>query len=163
MAMRTPSAKPKWGKPARQGTKMVKKLEQTMAEGLTLTPANATLYRALSARANYLSQDMPDLSFTAKELCREFAVPTLHSFERLKGVIRYLAGTPRLVMRYKWQEVPKQLVSHVDTDFAGCAATRRSTSGGTFFLGSHLVKHDSSTQSTVSLSSGEAELHGLSK
>ena len=30
-------------------------------------------------------------------------------------------------------------------------------------LGSHLVKHFSTTQPTISLSSGEAELHGLAK
>ena len=50
-----------------------------------------------------------------------------------------------------------------DTDFAGCAATRRSTSGGAIMLGGHCVKHWASTQTVVSLSSGEAELHGISK
>ena len=30
-------------------------------------------------------------------------------------------------------------------------------------VGNHCVRHDSTTQSTISLSSGEAELHGISK
>ena len=55
------------------------------------------------------------------------------------------------------------MVVHADTDFAGCAATRRSTSGGVIRLGQHTIKTWSTTQTTVSLSSGEAELHGLSK
>ena len=41
--------------------------------------------------------------------------------------------------------------------------TRRSTSGGVAFLGSHCIKTWSSTQSIVALSSAEAELTGLSK
>ena len=50
-----------------------------------------------------------------------------------------------------------------DTDFAGCHVTRRSTSGGIGMRGSHPVKHWSQTQSTVALSSGEAELTGICK
>jgi hypothetical protein len=49
---------------------------------------------------------------------------------------------------------------YVDTDFASCKATRRSTSGGVALYGSHTIKHWSKTQTTVCLSSGEAELRG---
>ena len=52
---------------------------------------------------------------------------------------------------------------YVDTDFAGCKNTRRSTSGGCAIRGTHLLKHWSSTQKTVTLSSGEAELAGIVK
>ena len=41
--------------------------------------------------------------------------------------------------------------------------TRRSTSGGIAFLGSHCINAWSSTQTIVALSSAEAELTGLSK
>ena len=47
---------------------------------------------------------------------------------------------------------------YVATDFVGCARTRRSTSGGAALLGTHVIKHWSTTQSTVSLSSVETEL-----
>ena len=46
----------------------------------------------------------------------------------------------------------------VDTDFAGCQLTRRSTSGGRAMHGAHIAKHWSTTQKAVTLSSGEAEL-----
>ena len=52
---------------------------------------------------------------------------------------------------------------YVDTDFAGCHVTRRSTSGGAACRGPHLIKHWSTTQSTVALSSAEAELTGIPK
>ena len=41
--------------------------------------------------------------------------------------------------------------------------TRRSTSGGAATRGNHLIKHWSTTQTTVALSSAEAELTGICK
>ena len=57
--------------------------------------------------------------------------------------------------------MPEVLDVYVDTDFAGCQTTRRSTSGGVALIGHCLIKHWSKTQTTISLSSGEAELHGI--
>ena len=70
---------------------------------------------------------------------------------------------PRVQYRYKWQDMPTAIDVYVDTDFAGCASTRRSTSGGCALLGQCLIKHWSKTQTTISLSSGEAELHGIAQ
>ena len=81
----------------RAGAKATKKLERLVSKGFGLEPAEATMFRALSARANYLSQDRPDISFAAKELCREFAIPNKNSFLKLKRLVRYLCGLPRLV------------------------------------------------------------------
>ena len=47
-----------------------------------------------------------------------------------------------------------------DTDHAGCLETRKSTTGGVVMFGNHTIKHWSSTQTLVSLSSGEAEYYG---
>ena len=58
---------------------------------------------------------------------------------------------------------PSDLNVFVDTDFAGCQITRRSTSGGAACRGNHLIKHWSTTQATVALSSAVAELTGISK
>ena len=53
------------------------------------------------------------------------------------------------------------MVTWVDTDYAGCNRTRRSTSGGIVTFGNHVVKSWSSTQKIVALSSGEAEYYGV--
>jgi hypothetical protein len=158
-AQRTKPEKNKFQK--RVGAKTAKRLEIAENAAFELEPADATMYRALAARCNYLSQDRPDISFSSKELCREFSVPNKMSFQKLKRLARYLAGMPRLVYVYPWQEFPDVLDVYVDTDFAGCQATRRSTSGGVALLGGCLIKHWSKTQTTISLSSGEAELHGI--
>ena len=63
---------------------------------------------------------------------------------------------------FPWQEWG-YLDVVVDTDFAGCTATRQSTSGGCLFHGQHLFKHWASTQKTVALSSGEAEYYAALK
>ena len=59
------------------------------------------------------------------------------------------------------QHDENKIVTWVDTDFAGCHATRRSTSAACICRGGHLLKHYSATQSTVALSSAEAELTGI--
>ncbi len=86
--------------------------------------------------------------------------PTQASWEALKRLCRYLVGLPRLVFLYKWQTVDT-LEVYTDTDWAGCPRTRKSTSGGCIMLGSHVVKSWSSTQTSVALSSGEAEFNGV--
>merc|ERR1712020_864131 len=79
------------------------------------------------------------------------------------GLTRYLAGRPRLVYDYPWQDATPVLDAWVDTDFAGCLRTRKSTSGGLAARGAHVLKHWSSMQKTIALSSGEAELAGVVK
>jgi len=49
----------------------------------------------------------------------------------------------------------------VDTDFAGCKRTRKSTSGGMIMIGGHMIKCWSKTQNIIALSSGEAEYYGM--
>ena len=121
-----------------------------------------TRFRAVTARCNYLAADRPDCQFAAKEVCRFMSAPTEASYDAVKRLGRYLAGRRRLVFDYPFQEV-EGLEVYTDTDWAGCPRTRRSTSGGCVMLGSHCLKSWSTTQPSVSLSSGEAEFYGLVK
>ena len=160
-AMISAISKKKKYKVKRVGTKAVKAAELLAKGADVLTGEAATTYRALSARVNYLASDRPDIAYMAKELCRDFAHPTQKSVERLKRLVRYLRHKPRMVWHYDYQPVSSDLVVCVDTDFAGCQVTRRSTSGGAMFRGRHLLRHWSKTQTTVALSSAEAELTGI--
>ena len=132
------------------------------ADGM-LDAEDSTTFRALAARANYLALDRPDISFATKELCRCFAAPAKAAYEALRNLGRYLVGCPRLTWEFCFQRPCESLIASVDTDFAGCLSTRRSTSGGVCMRGAHLVKHWSVTQPTVTLSSAEAELSGICK
>jgi hypothetical protein len=133
-----------------------KDFESPSAEA-ELPDAIARLFRSFAARANYLAMDRPDLAQATKELCRRMSAPRAADLQALARVARYLVGAPRVVYEYPWQRRPV-LRAFTDSDFAGCVATRRSTSGGAALLGAHLLKHWASTQKKITLSSGEAEL-----
>ncbi len=138
-----------------------KDFESPKAEA-ELPPAIASLFRSFAARANYLAMDRPDLAQATKELCRRMSAPTAADLQALGRVARYVVGAPRVVYEYPWQHAPV-LRAFSDSDFAGCVASRLSTSGGAALLGAHLLKHWASTQKKITLSSGEAELGAMVK
>ena len=128
-----------------------------------LAGKEATKFRALTARMNYLAQDRPDLQYAVKEVARRMASPRQGDWTALKRVGRYLVGAPRVVQTFAWQSMPNELDAFVDSDWAGCKSTCRSTSGGAVRLGWHTLKTWSTTQATVAMSSAEAELYSLTK
>ena len=128
-----------------------------------LTQQQATQYRAMVARANYLAQDRSDIQFAVKELCRSMSGPTIANWEALKRLGRYLVKHTRVVARFNYQGPVSTLIVWTDTDYAGCSKTRKSTSGGVCMHGTHIIKSWSSTQSVIALSSGEAEYYGIVK
>ena len=86
--------------------------------------------------------------------------PSAHAWKAVKRVCGYFISIPRLV--YFWEQQTVDAIDvNTDTDWAGCPLTRTSTSGGFIMVGKHAIKHWSSTQSSISLSSGEAEFAGV--
>ena len=59
--------------------------------------------------------------------------------------------------------MPDELTLWTDSDWASCTKSRRSTSGGVVMHGKHPIRSWSTTQRTIGLSSGEAELYAASK
>ena len=125
---------------------------------LPLTGDLASLFRAITARANYIAQDRADVQYAVKELCRKMATPAAGDLKKLKRLGRYLIGKPRAVALYPWQATGAAQDVFSDANWAGCRASRKSTSGGAVLLGSHLLRTWSKTQSTVAQSSAESEL-----
>ena len=119
-----------------------------------IAPHFTIAFRGSAARGNYLPADRVDAQFACTEVCRWMSKPTAQAWTALKRVCRFFNSAPRLVYMFKQQSVSSADV-YVDTDWAGCPKTRKSTSGGCVMLGSHCVKHWSSTQTSIALSSGE--------
>ena len=130
---------------------------------MPLSQEDATTYRALVARANYLAQDRADICFPVKELCKKMSKPDQSDWDALKRLGRYLLDKTRVIVKYEYQVIPEEIEVTVDTDFAGCLTTRKSTSGGIVKLGDHCIKAWSSNQAVIALSSGEAEYYGIVK
>jgi hypothetical protein len=147
-----------------ENTKSLKvngKVEDEGGDDEELQGLEATSFRALAARLNYVSQDSPDLQFAAKEVCREMAKPTGRSWRRLKVLARFMLERDAVVWKFSWQEEAPEFLIFSHSDWAGCRRTRRSTSGGVVFVGEHCLKTWSSTQAPIALSSAEAEYYAM--
>ena len=140
----------------------LKPLIEQLKEDKLLSVDGHTEFRGLAARANYLAQDRIDLQFAAKEVCRFMSSPTETSEAAMKRMGRYPLGHKRVVYTYPFQRA-ESIDIYSDTDWSGCPRTRRSTSGGCVMIGMHCIRTWSSTQPSVTLSSGEAEFYGLVK
>jgi hypothetical protein len=129
-----------------------------------LTGEDVTRFRGLAARANYLGLDRCDIQFATKEICRCMSKPTKGGMTKMKRLARYLLETPVGIMRYSAaRDDLERILVYVDSDWAGCKSTRKSTSGGAITWGGGLLKSWSRTQGCVSLSSGEAEFYAAIK
>ena len=140
-----------------------KEAQEDEGEDQDLRGEEATMFRALVARANYLAQDRTDIAYAVKELCRRMSKPREGDWKAMKRLGRYLIDKRRVVTKFKYQNKPSKVVVWVDTDHAGCKETRKSTTGGAVMLGDHLLKGWSVTQGVIALSSGEAEFYGIVK
>ena len=129
--------------------------------GEPLEAGEATRYRALVARLNYLALDRPDIQVGVKEAAKKMFAQRASDWKLLKRLGRYLKGHPRAVQVFVWQDTPAELVTYVDSDWAGDRGSRKSTSGGMVFRGHHLIKSWSTSRQVIALSSGEAELYAL--
>ena len=78
----------------------------------------ATRYRPLATRANYLAADRPDIMYSVKELCRGMAKPTRAYWHKLKRLGRYLVDNSRTLMRFDWQGNEPEVTGFSDSDWA---------------------------------------------
>ena len=120
-----------------------------------------TQFRSIVMRLAYVAQDRPDLSESIKCLARHMAAPTVEHQETLKRLVRYCSGRPRAELRFHVQKLPPIVQIFVDSDWAGDVQSRRSTTGLVAQMGGHLVRHNSTMQTAIGLSSGEAEYYAL--
>ncbi|GJY45273.1 ribonuclease H-like domain-containing protein [Tanacetum coccineum] len=127
-------------------------------EGSPIT--DLTLYRSLAGSLQYLTFTRPDLSYAVQQLCLYMHDPREPHINAMKRVLRYLRGTTDLELQL-FRSTTSQLIAYSDADWAGCLATRRSTSGYCVFLGDNLLTWSSKRQDTLSRSSVEAEYRGV--
>ena len=73
-----------------------------------LHPSDVTLFRGLSARANFLSSDRAEMMYASKEVCREMSDPSEGGLTKMRRIGKYLAGRPRVV----WECKPGETEHH---------------------------------------------------
>ncbi|CAM8943817.1 unnamed protein product [Rhodiola kirilowii] len=115
-----------------------------------------TLYRGMIGSLLYLTASRPDILFSVCLCARFQADPRETHVKAVKRILRYLKGTDDLFLFY-----PKggdlRLMAYTDADYAGCKTDRKSMSGMAQFLGPCLISWGSKKQSSIALSTAEAE------
>lgn len=119
-----------------------------------------TNYRKIVGTLQYLTLTQPDLASAVNVVCQHMHAPTNAHFMMVKRILRYLKGTISMGLRIL-KDSSLALYAFSDADWAGCATTRRSTTGYCTFLGSNCVSWSAKKQPTVSRSSAEAEYRAL--
>ena len=133
-----------------------------------LDPARHKLYRTAVGKLLWATPVRPDISFAVKELSRSLQSPTQQNEKQLKHVLRYLKGSLQYTTclkpprkRVVEQASTIEIQAFADSDWAGCAKTRKSTSGASLALWGVTIATSSRTQATQALSSAEAELYAM--
>ena len=109
------------------------------------------------------TQTRSDLSFSVGLLCRFLAHPSTYHLAAGKHLLRYLHGTLDLGITYRFHSNASTLGLHAytDSDWGGDISSRKSTSGYYVMAGGAPISWRSGLQSTIALSSCEAEYYGL--
>ena len=94
-----------------------------------------TVDRGVTARANYLAVDRPDIQFAAKEACPGMSMPGEGAFRPMKRLARHLKGRRRQSLEEQTHRPSGRLSFTSDSDWARCKTSRKSTNGGMLVLG----------------------------
>jgi len=132
-----------------------------MASGVKLTktgegllPESNRYAELVGSLLSLSTTTRPDIAFAVGVLSRFMSCPEEDHMRAAKRVLRCLRGTTRLGLVYSGSEL---LQGFVDADWAGDIDGRRSTTGFVFTCNGGAIAWASKRQSTVAISTAEAE------
>jgi hypothetical protein len=113
-------------------------------------------YRSMIGSLLYLCASRPDIMLSVC-MCARFQSDSREChLVVIKRILRYLVAMPCFGIWYPKGSI-FDLIGYSDSDYAGCKVDRKSTSGTCQFLGRSLVSWSSKKQTSVVLSTAEAE------
>lgn len=125
-------------------------------------PANVSEYLQIIGKILYASTaTRPDFAYVAAYLGRFSSKPTKGHMRIAKKVGRYLVERPNVTLIYPHGQRKLLLETFADADWAGDKNTRKSTSGMVLLINGVPSAWGSNLQSSVALSSAEAEYMSL--
>lgn len=116
----------------------------------------ATKYRKIVGCLRYMLHTRPDMAFSVGMVSRYMQTPKVSHLAAIKQILRYLKGTVSYGLSYKKGGMDV-LTGYSDSSHNIDDDDGRSTSGHVFYLGESPITWCSQKQSTVALSSCEAE------
>ncbi|KAL2327532.1 hypothetical protein Fmac_020959 [Flemingia macrophylla] len=113
-------------------------------------------YRPMIGSLLYLTASRPDIMFSVCVYARFQVESREVHLKVVKRIFRYLKGTINTGLFFRRSQY-FSLLGYCDADYPGDRWERKSTSGGCHFMGNCLVSWTSKRQSTIALSTYEAE------
>ncbi|XP_041011264.1 secreted RxLR effector protein 161-like [Juglans microcarpa x Juglans regia] len=98
----------------------------------------------------------PDIAFAVGMLGRYQSDPGLDHWRATKKIMRYFQGTKEYMLMYRRTD-NLEVIGYLDSDFAGCIDSRKSTLGYIFFMAAGVVSWRSAKQTLTTTSTMEAE------
>ena len=124
---------------------------------------NQEMYQAIVGSLLYISTKIrPDIAFSVNSIANFCASPTKEHWIVVKRILHYLNGSRQLGLLYTTSTLSEEITGYSDADWAGDVGDRKSTSGYVFLLGGAAVSWKFAKQTTVALSTAEAEYIALS-
>jgi hypothetical protein len=117
---------------------------------------DATLYRQIIGSLMYLTNTRPDICFTMNTLSQFLVEPKRVHLVAAKHAMRYLKGTMDYGLSYDGDH-DFTLSGYIDANWVGSVADIKGTFRCCFSLGSAMISWQSRKQSSISLSTAEAE------
>lgn len=140
-------------------TPMIEKLR--LDPDMAAPPVDSTTYQQMVGKLIFLTHTRPDIAFAVGIVSRFMSHPQEPHMQAVKHIYRYLKGSTDLALSYQRGGV-NTLRGFTDADWAG-AHDRKSTTGFLFLLGETPITWSNKRQSTVALSSTEAEYMALTE
>ncbi|KAG8474632.1 hypothetical protein CXB51_031261 [Gossypium anomalum] len=103
----------------------------------------------------------PDLSYAVSAVSRYMANPGKEHWKAVQWILRYLRGTTDVCLQFG--KTKDRVIGYVDADFAGDLDRRRSLTGYVFTIGDCAISWKATLQTTVALSTTEAEYMAIKK
>eukprot|EP00253_Pinus_taeda_P012101 PITA_12101 len=120
------------------------------------TVVHQPTYRSMIGSLLYLTGTRPDIMHVVGIVGRFQENPKETHLQAVNRILKYLQGTQNYGLWYP-RDTDLTLHAYTDVDWAGSVDDRKSTSGGAFFMGSKLVSWFTKKQSSIALSTAEAE------
>ncbi len=103
----------------------------------------------------------PDLSYAVSAVSRYMANPSKEHWKAVQWILRYLRGTTDVCLQFG--RTRDGVIGYVDADFAGDLDRRRSLTGYVFTIGGCAISWKATLQTTVALSTTEAEYMAITE
>nr|GFA49942.1 hypothetical protein [Tanacetum cinerariifolium] len=119
-------------------------------------PVNVHLYRSMIWSLMYLTASRLDITFAVSACARNQMSPTVSNLNVVKRIFKYIKGHPKLGLWYP-RDSPFDLEAFSDSDYAGAAGDRKSTTDGCQFMDRRLISWQFKKKTIMATSSCKAK------